>query len=114
MTRTLILLACLLCSPALGDTAPGTIITLTAWQQIPDGDKVGRTWERIIVINPLFAGRTFYITGDWSKAPPGVRVRWMQCVGKSYIAQEGWTTNNGQILTRNGGLIKMARVNGRI
>ena len=110
----LILIVCLLCLSAVAQasTAPGTLVTITATASA-DGCKSTRTYTRLIVINPLFAGRTVYACGNWARMMPGIRVRWMQCVGKSYIPCEGITTNNGQILTEHGGLIKATRTAGR-
>ncbi len=115
--RAIVLLIILLVSPIRSHsaTAPGELITWTATAYWSDGTKADSTWTRQIVVNPLFAERVFYITGDWKNAPPGVHIRWMQLAGKDfYVPCEGWTTNNGQILTRHGGLIKMSRTAGRI
>jgi len=113
MTRVLI--ACLLSLSAVAQasTPPGTLVTWTASVSV-GGVKAASTWERQIYVNPLFEGRVFYCCGDWKSMMPGIKIRWSQCVGKSYVTCEGITTNNGQILTQNGGLIKLTRTNGRL
>jgi hypothetical protein len=110
----LTLIAWLLCLSALAgaDTPPGEVITLTATVSA-DGARQSSTWHRLIVLNPLFKDRVFYVCKSWRDAMPGLRIRWNQCVGLGYITCEGVTTNTGKILTEAGGLIELDRVNGR-
>ncbi len=94
----LALLACLLCSPAQASTAPGTLIELRA----ECGGNVAVEW--VVVRNSAYDGHTFFydMQRPWREIFAGCRVRWMQCVGKSYIPLEGWTLRDGRVLTEHG------------
>ena len=81
-------------------TAPGTVITIAA---DCSGGATGYGQVYLVVLNPVFAERAFFVDPDRRKQKdppmPGVRCRFVQRGFGLIVVYEGATTNDGRVLT---------------
>ncbi len=82
---------------------PGDVLTVEVSATWSGGDS--RSECRIVVLNPAFADRVFHVCGPQAAVSAGIRHRWHQCVGASYVPVEGVVTSDGRIFV-NGGVIE--------